>query len=344
MTKPYAIISDTHLHNWSAFANPLANGVNSRLDIILNEIERCAKTLADIGGDTIIHAGDLFHVRGSVAPSVMNPTKERLWLINQMYDTQFKILGGNHDFEGKHSTRLGNAVAALECDYIHAVDKSFVDSSNKVVMIPWHESISALREQIVKHLTAERQFDLIIHAPIDDVISGIPNHGLTASELGNYGFRRVFAGHYHHHKDFGNGVYSIGALVQHTWSDVRSKAGFLIVSDTVKWHCSHAPGFVDLVSTKDTGELELLAQGNYVRMKMTSSKMADIEEIREWLKKAGAIGSLIQIVKEPIRRRPASSTASSSIEEAIGGYIDSHYVDNREEITKRALMLFGETT
>lgn len=74
MKALYGVISDTHCHNWTTFGSTDANGVNTRLKIILNEITRAAEEVQAAGGTHLFHAGDLFHVRGSVAPSVLNPT------------------------------------------------------------------------------------------------------------------------------------------------------------------------------------------------------------------------------------------------------------------------------
>ena len=49
-------------------------------------------------------------------------------------------------------------------------------------------------------------------------------------DLAKLGFRRVFAGHYHHHCSFEDGkVWSIGATTHQTASDIGTKAGFLLV-------------------------------------------------------------------------------------------------------------------
>src|SRR5471030_1191680 len=106
---PYGLISDSHNHPWSQFAETTSLGVNTRLQIILDETYRAAQTLKAVGGKTLIHAGDLFHVRGKIAPSVLNPTKD---LYKRLVDEGFDIiiLAGNHDLEGKESTRTGSAV------------------------------------------------------------------------------------------------------------------------------------------------------------------------------------------------------------------------------------------
>src|ERR1700710_1513552 len=102
--KPYGLISDTHCHGWAAFSKTGDDLVNSRLTTILDEIERCAVEVSKAGGDTIYHGGDLFHVRGSIEPSVLNPTRARFELIYKTYGVKFRLLPGNHDLEFKHST------------------------------------------------------------------------------------------------------------------------------------------------------------------------------------------------------------------------------------------------
>jgi len=107
------LISDTHNHNWSVFSSTLPTGVNSRLQHILDETWRAAVTVKERGGDTIIHTGDIFHVRGSVAPSVLNPTVELYGRIYNDLGLNIYLLAGNHDLEGNNSSTLGNAGCGL---------------------------------------------------------------------------------------------------------------------------------------------------------------------------------------------------------------------------------------
>src|SRR3569833_2574261 len=109
--KPYGVMSDTHNHGWSAFATVLPSGVNSRLQIILDETWRCAQEIKKAGGDTLYHGGDLFHVRGSIAPSVLNPTTDCYRAIIED-GIQVVIDAGNHDLEGKEAARVSSAGAA----------------------------------------------------------------------------------------------------------------------------------------------------------------------------------------------------------------------------------------
>ena len=338
--RPYGIISDTHNHNWDSFSTVGSDGVNTRLRVILNEFVRCAEEVTAAGGDTIYHAGDLFHVRGSVAPSVLNPTLE---VYRRVVDSGMRIIinAGNHDLEGKDASRIGSAITALEevgCIVIND-ERAGLKASENVILIPWNRDVAALKGQIQSAADIfggkVDNIDLILHAPIDDVIVGLPPHGLVANDLAAFGFRFVFAGHYHHHKDFGNGVYSVGACAHHTWSDVGSKAGFLIVSDKVKWRSSRAPQFIDLSSEMDPSDIPLIVDGNYVRARIASSKQKDIADLREYLTECGAIASVVLSQKETsvAPRVGATIAAGASIEASVSDFIKSGTYTDPDKLT-----------
>lgn len=346
--KPYGLISDTHNHSWSAFATVGEDGVNSRLRAILDETKRCAKEVRNNGGDTIIHAGDLFHVRGSIAPSVLNPTKD---CYRDLIKDGFKIviLAGNHDLEGKEANRLFSAVTALEdigCKIINTAQAG-LGAMEQIVFIPWTPNIADLKKLIADAAAADPKgpsdLDLILHAPIDGVIEGIPDHGLSPEWLAEQGFRRVFAGHYHHHRHLYDGarrtystdVYSIGALTHQTWSDVDSKAGFLIAhDDAIQRFASHAPSFVEIDEATAPEEIPLIVDGNYVRAKINSTKQKDVEELRAYLTDCGAEGVVILAQKESsVAKRDGSTvTAGASMEVSVADFIKSKSYANPEKL------------
>ncbi|MEJ7806021.1 MAG: metallophosphoesterase, partial [Telluria sp.] len=277
MTKPFGVISDTHVHNWSAFATTLPNGVNSRLQAILDETTRCAAEVKAAGGNRMYHGGDLFHVRGSIAPSVLNPTMDCYREIIKS-GVEIVINAGNHDLEGKEADRVGSAITALEGIGCRVVNGPNYGGFDEMVIIPWIPNLAKLKEAIEYVAPVDRPgCDLLLHAPIDGVIPGLPDHGLAAVYLAGLGYRRVFSGHYHHHKDLGGNVFSIGSLTAQTWSDVDKKSGFLIVTPAgVEWRASRAPSFVEIDDSTDPSEIPLIVDGNYVRVKINSNKASDV--------------------------------------------------------------------
>ncbi|MEN3334863.1 MAG: hypothetical protein V7641_4228 [Blastocatellia bacterium] len=333
MDLPYALISDTHLHAWSVFSELGEDGINSRLRIILDEIVRAATTLKELGGREIFCAGDVFHVRGSMVPSVLNPSLDVFEaLIRQGFEIM--MIPGNHDLEAKDSARVTNAVTALEKVGVQVVHKpSLISTSNRVIaMVPWQPSILKLKDAIeelgnraILEGHSPASLDLIVHAPLDGVRAGIPASGLTANILAELEFKRVFSGHYHNQVDFGNGVYNIGAMTHQTWSDVGSKEGFAIVAgDVVSFYSSKAPRFVDLANLDDlSSDLQELISGHYVRARVEISSEKHLPELRESLLKSGAAGVVIHPIKKAssISRSSSSVAAGASIDESIAEFI-----------------------
>jgi DNA repair exonuclease SbcCD nuclease subunit len=351
MKKPYVIVSDLHCHNWSAFAQPTEDGINSRLFGILNEVDRAAKTVRAAGGDTMIVAGDLFHVRGQISPSVLNPVLDLFGHICKIERMHVLIIPGNHDLEGKNSERLGSAVTALESVGCYVVNGPWL-IDDKRVLVPWYDKIGDLKQAILDARAAcvsnHADYDLIIHAPIDGVIRGIPDHGLSPEWLRDLGFQRVFSGHYHNHREFfGGKVFSIGAIAHHTWSDVGSQAGFIVAHNTqTDFHPSELPMFVDVVQGTPIEEIAKQAKGNYLRVKVNTTKVAEIEKLREWLVQQGALGVSIISVKKPVDERTGSVAdavrAGASMEQSVSEFIKGAGFENAAEVQLRAAQVLAE--
>lgn len=354
---PFGIQSDSHCHNWHAFSTILPSGVNNRLQTILDEKLRLAKETLAKGGKTIYHCGDLFHVRGNIAPSVLNPTLDTYRQIIDM-GLKVRILAGNHDLEGRDAQRVSSAITALEGIGCEIVNEPTAFYDDQVIMIPWIQNVEELKSTIsgmIKGLAEHEDegarvddindWTLMIHAPVDGVIAGLPAHGLTDVELAKYGFKYVFSGHYHHHKNFGNGVYSVGASTHQTWSDLKSKAGFLIVSDEgVKWHKSHAPDFVEIDGDMEEFEIKTIVDGAYVRAKISSAKTADVERVRNFLVECGAKGVTIITTKVAIEAARTSSTvkAGASIEESVSEFISKSPATDKAALSSLCASILTE--
>jgi DNA repair exonuclease SbcCD nuclease subunit len=352
MSAVYGLMADLHLHRWSSFAHEVEGGINSRLFGLLTEIERCAKEVHAAGGNKVVMAGDVFHVRGSVAPSVLNPTKDALASINDKFGTQFIIIPGNHDLEGKETTRLGSAVTALECAYVKISNETGFDDDLQAVLFPWFEKVTDLKAELERCAPKEGEvFDAIIHAPIDGVITGLPLHGLEPEYLASLGYRRVFAGHYHNHKAFAGGAVSIGALAHHTWSDIGTKAGFLLVNtgmEDYRWLKSHLPEFIDLTKLAceiDHADTSLMVDGHYVRVRVEASKTKDIEEARQELLDMGALAVLVQAEpKPPVSEARAGHTVETgaSLEVSVSEFVKSMTaVSDQAAVAAAALSVLG---
>ncbi len=343
MTYPYVLISDTHAHAWSQFSSTDEDGVNSRLRIILNEMKRAAQEVVKAGGKRMFHAGDVFHVRGAVEPAVLNPTRETINKIIRM-GVSLDIIPGNHDLASRDTEALHNASAPLDDVGATVHHKPIIMDDPKLAMIPWCSNISVLRAYLQGvrddigdsgHIVSD--YDVIIHAPVDGVLSGVPDHGLTPKILASYGFKRVFAGHYHAHRDMGMGVYSIGATTHQTWSDVGTKAGLLLVyEDHVEFRASHAPSFIDFTLDDDPDEFPLRADGNYVRASLGELTAAETRDLRDQLLEWGAKGVVIPPIKKaPVAVRSTATTkAGATIEGSIAAFIKDKELPDAEKLAR----------
>ncbi|MER9176261.1 metallophosphoesterase [Mesorhizobium sp. M0955] len=352
----YGVVSDLHTHKWSLFSTVDPDGVNSRLRIILDELLRAAEEIQSIGGKTMVIAGDIFHVRGSIDPEVLNPLQA---VIRKILDMGITILAipGNHDLAGKETTELGSAIQTLAETFSSEGSIRVFNmptllmgavGDTSLAFVPWQTSNEALLHQAGKLAADARKegvlerTDLIIHAGIDGVLAGMPDHGLTAERLADLGFRNVFAGHYHNYKNLDHGVFSIGATTHQTWSDVDAKAGYLLVDDAggVTYRASHAPSFVD-VSGMDEDDMIEAADGNYVRFRGEQMSNDDIKELRNFLLAKGAKGVSIQAPKIAVTARTGAPTKTGqTLDQSVAGFIEASkdipaHVD-REEVKRQA--------
>lgn len=357
MSAPYVVLSDLHLHDWNSFSTTLSTGVNSRLQLILNEIESAASVVRELGGTRIYMAGDLFHVRGALKPSVMNPVIDCIAdLVNEGF--QFRIIPGNHDLESKDSKRLTNATQALERIGVDVVTDFRIYHDDKVVMIPWVEDQDdlvrqclALRMDIDSTATPganpEEDYTLIIHAALNGVIKGIPDTGLDPQELDDMGYKNVLVGHYHNHRQLTDNVFSVGATTHQTWSDVGTRAGYLVVSDggnEIDHVESKAPQFMDFDLGWKKTEASLACEGNYVRVKLDEATEKEIIVIRETIiGEYGALGCVVKATpKSSATARVGSSASGVSIEQSIDEWITKECSGDRKEIIAECMDILKE--
>lgn len=344
----FGIMADLHCHNWQAFSTVNKDGINSRLADILHEVDRCCEKVQELGGDTIFIAGDVFHTRGNVAPSVFNPLRQRLGWWGEC-GMRFFIIAGNHDLESKESVALNSAVAMLNGPNVYPIHRTQTVTSLTpwVRLVPWMSDQSLVPKEIEAALVgvpASRRQETyaFIHAGINTVLPGMPDKGIDAATLKALGLKGVFAGHYHNHKDLGDGIFSIGAPTHHTWGDVGMKAGFMVVHDDKPlWFASHAPSFIQIGSNLDEDELPLLVDGHFVKAELGSITQVEITEARRLLTEMGAKGVLINAaIKAPGIRIGSIKASLDSLDMAVSEWITSNSMS--AEVESESLSILAE--
>lgn len=327
MKKPIVVISDTHLHPWSAYSSVNELGINSRLISILDDIRGAARYAKQIGADTILHTGDLFHSRGKIIPSVLNPARALFREIVEQMGVKVVVIGGNHDAQDLHLTALGNAVRSLE-DYMEVIDspKCLDINGHSVLGIPWNPNLQDLKQSIAD-LNQQYCPDIIaLHAGIDGVLSGIPaSNSLDPRWLNTLG-PLVISGHYHNFRQVQPKVFSVGSLTHQTWKDVGTIPGFLEISPDleVTHHDSSAPKFIDYSPGQNDGQIS----GNYVRGIGVFNGDEELGAVETELLQKGALGVKLINTKpksSSAGQRTSGITQSTTLEDSLTMYVDSTY-------------------
>ena len=356
MSKPILIFSDPHYHDFSQFSTINEKGLNSRLADTLRATGEAYKALRAAGGVRAICAGDIFHVRGKVKPSVLNPTADLFHTLHYGAGYRTYAISGNHDLETDKSSALNSSITALRNTgmsvWSDGPGSALIDAVS-VTFVPWEPDLKKLRKYIAAEHPAHPGYPsaLVLHAPLNGVIKGLPDHGLTPEDFKDCKYDKVFIGHYHNHKSFKVGdceVISVGALTHQNFGDTENKAGYLLwYPDTgvVEHHETPAPKFVR-VFADDVEDIDPSAvQDNYV--KVVDGYFDDPTEIQS-IKDTMTLKGAKAVIVEGITKRPAvtrSSTATTStaptIHSILGDYVERTYPGDTDTLVE-ALEILNE--
>lgn len=342
------IISDTHHHDWSQFAETLSDGRNSRNEIIIEETYKAAQELKERGGNVIIHAGDIFHTRGKLKPSILNPV---IQLYKKLVDEDFDVhvVPGNHDMEANDSGEYTNAVTALEGVGVHVYTETTYHNELNILFIPWLSKVDEYRKELEWHNDAGKEFDVVTHSPLNGVIEGLPDHGLSHNELLEFdNVRNFFTGHYHNHKVFLAGersVVSIGALTHQNFGDVNSKAGYLLYDmdrNALVQAETFAPKFKSFDTDVDDFE-DFDFRNAYVRIKTDFTTERDMKQLRQMAIDEGAVGVVVMPTKKSsVVERTEVTTEHKNLRESVTEFIGLKEFKHEDEVKVVALRVLEE--
>lgn len=338
ISYPYVVFSDLHLHNWSQFSHTLPNGRNNRLQQILDAIHLGVKKLIEAGGRHIVITGDLFHTRGVVKPSVLNPVIDLFRRICA-YDIKVHSIPGNHDLEGTNSDSLGNAMHSLTSipNFNCYTAPTFLKRSNHL-FVPWFEDSQKTLKLGNEKAKQYPNLTLFAHVGLNGVIPARIGNTLDPKDFLKEDYKYVFCGHFHNHVSFDARAYSVGALTHQTWSDIGSKAGFLIVHEELVEHFeTEAPKFLHIPE-------DSFGIGNvnncYVRFGGNQSEES-AKELKELLLKNGALAVLDQSTRPSLieKRHEHLVTVDLGIDKALEAYCKHTFGDDWEKIYNECVKL-----
>lgn len=340
LNYPFAVISDIHCHDWSTFSSINSDKINSRLQETLDAIEEAVLALIRADGNDLVITGDLFHTRGKTKPSVYNPVFNFFKELCEEHLIRVWCIPGNHDLEGKESYWVENTIHALG-----AIDNfnlfTEVTEIGNYVFIPWIEHKDDFVE-IINNITNPKGKTVFCHIGIDGVLDGVA--GKVGKAVLDRGFRNVFSGDYHNHKALGNGIYSVGALTHHSFGDIGSKAGFLIVRrDGVEQYETKAPKFLN-GETDHSEIIKSVFEGNIVRLQGVMSEENAESLVKSHLSAGAKFVS--DLTTRPTIKETSMSTApvrvDLTIDEAIESYVKNKYGVNYADVLKEAKRIKDE--
>lgn len=273
------ILADIHAHNYREFAT-LDGGQNSRFTDCLDALDIIQKDVEVEKANEVIIGGDLFHLKNSVDSAVIRRVMEMLC----DFPRPVNLVFGNHDYvRWNKDPELLYMIGALNKNVRHYIGGWAVraednnprsDNDFNIYVAHYNRKVSELAEELEK-LEVPKRTILLAHQDLigSEYGSIINSKGLDPDMLSKK-FWFSFVGHYHSSQKVRDNVVSIGAPLQHSFSDIDSKRGWWIFdTDTEELtfkENTFSPQFKELVVEKGAG-VGISDSHNFYRVKVKGS-------------------------------------------------------------------------
>lgn len=339
------VTADWHFHPFKAFSCIGEDGVNSRLADIARAWRWCLEQAKKEGCEVMCAAGDLFHVRGQLKPSVVNVVLGCISDAVDRYGMRLVMIPGNHDMEdfrgGPTAVDLFGGMMGVHVLHDRVVEINGV----KFMGIPYRhdveEFLRVARELREAHDLQPGRAVVLCHQGLDDVAEkGTPPTGLYATYLrAVFGSDiPVFLGHYH--RPFRvDEIVQVGAPIQHSFSSEGRRTGCWIYDTTEGiWHLENcnSPKFLTIYSERDGWD-----HGDFLRV--INSDLKKAERIAEESLIRGAGGVITQIVRDAAEYRATEEAVGMeprSVRSMVERYVSGQ--PDMEPYSARILSLYDE--
>lgn len=309
------IFTDLHVfpHRFGAGIDS-STGRQSRLQDCINVLDATANLVDDIEASHRLFLGDMFHVRGRLAPSFLNPVVDHYREVHHKdWGADFTdwLIVGNHDMEARIAGE--NALRSLKSESVRVLDSFGVEvmtgGIGDDIVIGWvsyHPDVKVMRGNIKAVAALRRTMPMkdtikkgvfIIHHGIDGAMPNIPDCGIGPSDLPTEDFDWCFCGDYHMHKELVKGkAWMVGAPMHHNFGDAGQARGWMTL-DTVTGEVElveneKSPKFIALDRlTPYSGDIK----GNFFRLRHDNEA-----ELDEWAEKVESRGARA-VQKELVR-------------------------------------------
>jgi len=317
----YLIFSDIHSHNYREFSETKDDGINSRLDdcvIVLEELDAFCKREEILN---IIFVGDLYHLKNNIDSQVIKLTIE---FLEQLCRERHSIfVPGNHDYRMWSSEPI---LLELFRDSVMREVWHNIKVITKPTWIldfyfePYTRRIDDLNNRIKSLETTEKSV-FFGHQDVIGAHYGAfeVTRGLDADILSKK-FKMSFIGHNHNHDRYKENVISVGAPLQHNFSDFGKNRGWIVYDDETNemdyYQNNFSPSFWDIkVSIDDEGkELPGNPERDFYRINVSGNKLPKICQRIKWKR--------VIFNKESDRKARSKISFSDKNEDLIAKYVD----------------------
>ncbi len=272
-----AVMSDPHFHNYKAHST-IVDGENSRLLDVENTFREIVNQAKTQRCKVLLIAGDIFHVRGQIKPSVMASVMRSIKYATESMEVV--LIPGNHDMEDFRGgpTAVDHLAELDNCTVLKKTTVLTTSWGLTVAAIPYCHTKEEFREEAAK--IDRRPYEVVMcHQGIDGMgPEGMPATGITTD------FMRavfgedipIFCGHYHH-CGIEENVVQVGAPLQHDFSDCEKARGFWVYDtkhpEKPVFHPVRvAPEFHSVTTLSAARKVP---SGSIVRVKATSGTVAE---------------------------------------------------------------------
>lgn len=342
-----AITSDLHLHKYKDENNHIS--FDTIIDVIYQMLESCTEE----GVETLIIAGDLFHIRGKINSVVFNRVYDLFKEIVSDYGMSVFLLSGNHDHTFDETGNTSSIYSLQEIQGVSVVDfKRVVVGKCEITFIPYLEPVSRITEEVAKFTRNKKNKKLykilITHGVVKDSVlptGKIFEKGIDSSLLDYYDY--VVAGHIHHpQKLYGDRVWIPGAPLCHNKKDIRSKGRGFLIFDTeninfIRIPTIHPRFILKRITNKKQLKtvIKKVKERDYLYL-IIEEEIEDVENILK--KRTGFVECDFVYNKESTEKRLSVSlcdTEEDIVNDYINKYCDTLDVKRLKKISKQ---LFSE--
>lgn len=245
----WLLIADLHLHS-------------ERIDMMKPSIDWIKTEFNRLQPSSVIFLGDIVHTREYVRIEVLLEFKKILeFFTKASWKPCVYLLVGNHDMANKTSRQINtlSVFASMTNVFVFSeITETVIDKEN-VLFIPYHEDQKEIFTFIEDFSKTHdmKSYVAFAHISINGaVVNGISNDSNQVCKNSHLDirflskFKRLFAGHFHHHATYNENVHYVGSPLQLTFGDIKQKdRGFVLydpLNDIWKLHVNpFAVNFVE---------------------------------------------------------------------------------------------------